>query len=82
MPGAVMRGRQSYGILTQLGVTETIARDKHHYVEIAVRLGREPAWKNSVIERMKERRAYLYDDPRPARAMEEFFRRAVGGTLQ
>ena len=82
MPGAVMRGRQSYGILRQLGVTETIASDKHHYVEIAVRLGREPAWKSSVIERMKERWAHLYDDTRPARAMEELFRRAAGGTLQ
>jgi len=80
MPGAVMRGRQSSGILRQLGVTETIASDTDHYVEIAARLGREPAWKKSVIERMKERWSQLYDDTRPVRALEEFFRRVCHQT--
>ena len=39
LPGQVMRGRHSYAILMQFGMTETIARDKAEYVDIAVRLG-------------------------------------------
>src|SRR6185369_581127 len=50
LPGPYMRGRHSYGILTQLGVTETIARDKAEYVEIAARLGQDKKWRDEVLE--------------------------------
>jgi predicted O-linked N-acetylglucosamine transferase (SPINDLY family) len=45
LPGQFMRGRQSCAILTEFGVTETIAGDKSDYIDIAIRLGVEHAWR-------------------------------------
>jgi protein O-GlcNAc transferase len=77
LPGAFMRGRHSYGILRQLGVTETIARDKKEYVDIAVRLGIDHEWRAKVLRDMKANHARLYSDINSVRALEDFFRSAV-----
>jgi protein O-GlcNAc transferase len=81
LPGKVMRGRQSYAILKQLGVTETIARDKADYVEIAARLGLDRQWRDSVVEKMIANYSLLYSDKRCVEALEEFYRRAVDERL-
>jgi protein O-GlcNAc transferase len=77
LPGRFMRGRQSYAILTQLGVTDTISHNKQEYVEIAVRLGLDRAWRDDVIRRMTRGFASLYSDKTCVRALEYFFERAV-----
>jgi len=74
MPGRFMRGRHSYGILSQLGITDTIAHDKDEYVGIAVRLGENREWRTDVINRMKANHARLYSDTNCIRALEGFFR--------
>jgi predicted O-linked N-acetylglucosamine transferase (SPINDLY family) len=45
-PGEFMRGRLSYAMLTRLGLSETIAQDEAEYIDIAVRLGLEPVWRD------------------------------------
>jgi protein O-GlcNAc transferase len=82
LPGSLMRGRQSSAILTQLGVTDTIVRDRAEYVEIAVRLGLDHAWRGSIIERMTAQSASLYGDRRSVAALEDFFQRVVDERLQ
>ena len=76
-PGEFMRGRHSYGILKMLGVTETIAQTEAKYIDIAVKLGREPEWRNSIIQRMIERHSYLYEDKTCVKALEDFYLRVV-----
>ena len=76
-PGSFMRGRHSYGILMQMGVTDTIARDKNDYVDIAVRLGEDNEWRAQVINRMKANQSRLYSDTKCVRALEDFFRSVV-----
>ncbi|HEV3220194.1 MAG TPA: tetratricopeptide repeat protein [Candidatus Acidoferrales bacterium] len=82
LPGEFMRGRQSYGILTQLGVPDTIARDKQNFVEIAVRLGVDQQWREEVIRKMSANYASLFSDTKCVRALEEFYERAVEEKLQ
>lgn len=77
LPGRFMRGRHSAGILKQLGVTDTIARDKSDYVEIAARLGRDHAWRTEIVQRMAERESSLYSDTSSVRSLEEFYRSVV-----
>jgi predicted O-linked N-acetylglucosamine transferase (SPINDLY family) len=77
LPGPFMRGRHSYGILMQLGVTETIARDKASYVDVAVRLGTDRQWRAQILERMQAGHTRLYADTACVRGLEEFFRSAV-----
>jgi protein O-GlcNAc transferase len=78
LPGRFMRGRHSYGILTQLGVTETIAHDKKEYVEIVVRLSSDREWRAQILERMAAGHERLYWDTRSVRALEDFFRGVCG----
>jgi protein O-GlcNAc transferase len=77
LPGSFMRGRHSYGILRQLGITETIAHDKKEFVDIAVRLGMNREWRSKVRRDMKANQMQLYSDTKCVRALEDFFRAAV-----
>jgi predicted O-linked N-acetylglucosamine transferase (SPINDLY family) len=77
-PGRLMRGRHSYAILTQIGVTDTIASGVEEYVEIAVRLGRDRGWRAAIVERMASRHASLFSDRRSAAALENWCREVVG----
>jgi predicted O-linked N-acetylglucosamine transferase (SPINDLY family) len=72
-----MRGRHTYAALTQLGVTDTIARDKQEYVEIAVRLAQDLEWRSDILKRMRANFNQLYSDTRSVRALEDFFRSVV-----
>ena len=81
LPGSLMRARHACAILTQLGVTDTIATNEAEYVDMAVRLGRDRQWRQDIIDRMVTGYPKLYSDARPVRALEEFFREAVSRTL-
>jgi protein O-GlcNAc transferase len=74
VPGELMRSRQAYAILTQLGVTQTIALDNDGYVDIAVRIATDQAFREDVKERMVRGYPLLYSDRRCVTSLEEFFR--------
>ena len=76
-PGEFMRGRHSYAILKMLGVTETIAKNEAEYIEIAVKLGLEQEWRDSIVRRMQDRHCYLYDDKTCVEALETFYKQVV-----
>lgn len=81
LPGPLMRGRHTLGILTQLGVTDTVARDKEEYADIAVRLAKDPAWRAEILERMSAGHPRLYGDTACVRALEDFYRDTVTRAL-
>lgn len=61
-PQRFMRGRHAYGILRLMGVTDTVASSEDEYVDIAVRLARDPAWRAEVAAKMRAARPRAYDD--------------------
>ena len=73
LPGELARSRQGLGILTQLGVTDTIASDKAEYVEIAVRLGVDRVWREGVMAGIAERLPRIFGDSRSIEALESFY---------
>ena len=77
LPGEFHRGRHSYAILRQLGVTETIAHSVEEYVDIAVRLVQDREWRAQIMQRMSAGHGALFGDTRPVRALEDFFQHAV-----
>ncbi|MGA7938156.1 MAG: tetratricopeptide repeat protein, partial [Kovacikia sp.] len=79
LPGEIMRGRHSYAILNRLGMTDTIASTQAAYIEIAVRLGSDRAWRNAIIQRMIHHSPDLYDDKTCVIALEKFYERVVKG---
>ncbi len=80
-PGQLMRGRQSYGILNRMGVTETIASNPDEYIDIATRLGLEAEWRQSISKKIQQKKALLYEDQEPLKALEKFYREVVDTTL-
>jgi protein O-GlcNAc transferase len=77
LPGAMMRGRQSAGMLKLIGVEELIATDADDYVRIATRLCADLAWRNALSARIRENSSRLFDDPAPIAALEAYYRDAA-----
>ncbi len=77
LPGEFMRGRVSHGMLRMIGVEDTVAKDVDDYIVIAIRLGREPAFRTQVRARIAANRAKLYGDEACVRGLEDFLVQAV-----
>ncbi|CAK0754892.1 protein O-GlcNAc transferase [Azospirillaceae bacterium] len=77
MSGGLMRGRHTTGILWALGLDELIADSKEAYVRIAVRLGRDKIYRQSMAERTMAAQASLFGDQRPVRALETVLEQAI-----
>jgi protein O-GlcNAc transferase len=71
-PGELMRGRQSFGMLSILGLGELAAATDGEYVDIALRLGRDPAYRSAVRAALSEKSNRLFDQEAPVRALEAF----------
>ncbi|MBD2384163.1 O-linked N-acetylglucosamine transferase, SPINDLY family protein [Cylindrospermum sp. FACHB-282] len=76
-PGEFMRGRHTDSFLKMLGVTDTIAKNEAEYIEIAVKLGLDPAWKSSIIEKMSQNCDRLFDDKVCVTGLEAFYKQVV-----
>ncbi|MGB3205350.1 MAG: tetratricopeptide repeat protein [Crinalium sp.] len=76
-PGELMRGRQSFGMLKMIGVTETIAQNEEGYIEIAVKLGLDQEWRASIANKIKQNQDRVYEDSTCVEALEEFYQRLV-----
>jgi predicted O-linked N-acetylglucosamine transferase (SPINDLY family) len=81
-PGEFMRGRHSYAFLRRIGVTDTIAQNEAEYIEIAVKLAWEPAWRSEIVEKMKAMHGVLYDDKACVVAVENFYKQLVQERLR
>lgn len=76
-PSDLMRGRHSYGILRTMDIEETIGLNLENYVQIAARLGNEPAWRQAIVETMQHQQSQLFSDMRCVEALQDFFQAAI-----
>ena len=77
MAGPLMRGRHTTGVLKMMGVTDTIAASIDDYVSIALRLGRDPAWRDALRQRMAANKHRVYRDRACIAALEDFLERVA-----
>ncbi len=82
LPGKFMRGRQSMAILKMMDVTETIADDIDGYVQTAVRLGLDSAWRAEISEKINSRRYLINHDLDAVSAFQDFLRSCVGKSVE
>jgi predicted O-linked N-acetylglucosamine transferase (SPINDLY family) len=80
-PGEFMRGRHSDSFLKMLGVTDTIAENEAEYIDIAVKLGLDPAWRRSIAERVSQNHNRLFDDKACVAGLEAFYKQVVETSL-
>ncbi|MCC5636095.1 glycosyl transferase family 1 [Nostoc sp. CHAB 5844] len=76
-PGEFMRGRHSDSFLKMLEVTDTIAENEAEYIDIAVKLGLNPTWRNNIAEQMSQRHHLLFDDQVCVAGLEAFYQLIV-----
>jgi predicted O-linked N-acetylglucosamine transferase (SPINDLY family) len=72
-----MRGRQSAAMLRIVGVEELIAPDVGEYVEIALRVARDPAYREALSARIREALPRLVDRSEPIEALGQAFEQMV-----
>jgi predicted O-linked N-acetylglucosamine transferase (SPINDLY family) len=71
-PGRFMRGRHTAAILRRIGCEATIAGSAEEYVSLAVRLGRDVAWRAEVRGAVSVGKRAVYEDLRYVRELESF----------
>ncbi|NEO29980.1 MAG: tetratricopeptide repeat protein [Symploca sp. SIO3C6] len=76
-PGELMRARHAVAILKMMGIEETIASSKDEYVKIAVRLGKDPQYRQHISSLVAQNKHKLYGDPDPIAALEDFILNTV-----
>jgi predicted O-linked N-acetylglucosamine transferase (SPINDLY family) len=63
LPGPTARGRGTYSLYRQMGVEECIARDMSNYGDIALKLGQDPAYRQMISEKIKQKSSYIFNCP-------------------
>ena len=77
-PGPHCRSRHTYGILKLLEIEELIANSSDEYVNLAIRLGTDRAWREEMVAKFNTRKSRAYDDDAPVVAMSAFFDQICG----
>lgn len=77
LPGRFMRGRHTAAILRRIGCEATIADSLDDYVNIAVRLGRDAAWRARLRQSMAENKSRAFRDMDYIRALEDVLAEAA-----
>lgn len=77
LPGDLMRGRQSAGMLGILGIEELVARDSEDYVAKAVAIAGDRNRRDELSRTIVSRLGLLFDRSEPVRALEDFLAAAT-----
>jgi protein O-GlcNAc transferase len=75
--GTSMRSRHNYSFLKMMGMDRLIAADVGAYVELAIRLARDPGWRRELRAEIAGRLPRILGDMECVRALEAFLDRAV-----
>jgi protein O-GlcNAc transferase len=76
-PGGFMRGRHTCGFYRLMGYEELVARDHAHYVELAVRLGTDAAFRRRATAAILDACPVLFENDATLHALEDFLADAV-----
>ena len=82
LPGALMRGRQTAGMLEVIGATELIAANRDDYVRIAVKLATDAAWRDEQRARIRNGRDRLFDDRAPIDRLQAFLQEVAAADVR
>jgi len=81
-PAPFMRGRLTYGFYRRMGILDTVADSAKRYVEIAVRLANDRAWRESLQSRIAAASSVLFEDKGAPGELARFFKAAIEAARQ
>jgi predicted O-linked N-acetylglucosamine transferase (SPINDLY family) len=73
LPSRFLRGRITYSLYHKMGVLDCVAETPQLYVEIALRLGTNPAYREHIRAKILANNHLLYEDREAVRELEQFF---------
>jgi len=82
LPTKLMRGREGSAILTMMGVTETIAATPDDYIMLAAKLGKNPAWRKQISDKIAAHKHLVYRDKICIKGLENFLEQVVNEKLK
>jgi predicted O-linked N-acetylglucosamine transferase (SPINDLY family) len=77
LPSPFMRGRMTYALYRKMGILDCIAETPGEYAEIALRLGTDLPWRESIKKRILASGHLLFEDLSAVRELEDFLTGAV-----
>jgi predicted O-linked N-acetylglucosamine transferase (SPINDLY family) len=78
MAGKLMRGRHTHAILSMMGLDGVEANNVEEYIALAARLGRDPALRKDISEKIFMLKEKAYRDIECVRGLELFLKEVVG----
>jgi predicted O-linked N-acetylglucosamine transferase (SPINDLY family) len=79
LPSAYLRGRITHGLYRRMNVLDCVAASPEEYVQKAVRLATDRAYRQDIQEHILTCARCLYEDHAAIRELEHFFREVVKG---
>jgi predicted O-linked N-acetylglucosamine transferase (SPINDLY family) len=76
-PGSFARSRITHALYRQMGISSLSARSSEQYVEIALRLANDPAWRRQLGGELQRKKDVLYENVALVRELERFLETAV-----
>lgn len=73
LPSEYLRGRITYAQYRMMGVDDCIVQYPGEYIQKALKLGRDKAYRDSVREKILTRNSVLYENEDGVRGLQEFF---------
>jgi len=77
LPSGFMRGRVTSACYRKMGLSDCIAESPTDYVDLAVQLGTDPAYRQTMQARILAANSVLFDDQESLREIEGFLETAV-----
>jgi predicted O-linked N-acetylglucosamine transferase (SPINDLY family) len=72
-PSGYHRGRYTYGCYQKMQLLDCVARDRQHYVELAVRLGSDADYRHGISQRIAAASEALWEDATAVAAHDRLF---------
>ena len=73
LPTSLLRGRFTYACYRQMEIMDCVADNPQHYVDIALKLGTDPSYRELIQQKILAQHQVLYEDIRVVRELEQFF---------
>lgn len=77
LPGEFQRGRHSQAMYRKMGIAQCVAADAANYIDLAVRLGTDRAYRATISQEIMLRSSVLFENIEVVHEFERFFREAV-----
>jgi predicted O-linked N-acetylglucosamine transferase (SPINDLY family) len=80
LPSQYLPGRLTFGMYQKMQLMDCVAASVEDYIDIAIKVGCEPAYREAIRAKILASNAILYDDRQAIHELEEFFQRAIAAS--